>query len=165
MVIWFQGCTLGCPACFNPATHAHEPRWLVSVEELLERILAAEQSIEGLTVNGGEPLQQPEALLQLLASVRARTHLSIVLFSGYSMTEIQQMALGPGILAHVDVLIAGRYVHTRRLARGLLGSANQTVHLMTKRYNLEDLEHVPIAEVWISTDGTISRSGIDPQPW
>lgn len=162
MVIWLQGCTLGCPVCFNPATHAHEPRWLVSAEELLERILVAEPNIEGLTVSGGEPLQQLEALLQLLASVRVRTNLSIILFSGYSMTEIKQMALGPDILAQVDVLIAGRYVHTRRLARGLLGSANQTVHLLTQRYNLEDIEHVPVAEIWIGADGTTSGSGIDP---
>ena len=21
-VVWLQGCTLGCPGCFNPSTHA-----------------------------------------------------------------------------------------------------------------------------------------------
>ena len=25
-VVWLQGCTLGCPGCFNPATHARRRR-------------------------------------------------------------------------------------------------------------------------------------------
>jgi pyruvate-formate lyase-activating enzyme len=35
MVLWLQGCTLGCPGCFNPATHAPESRWQVPVAEML----------------------------------------------------------------------------------------------------------------------------------
>jgi anaerobic ribonucleoside-triphosphate reductase activating protein len=62
----------------------------------------------------------------------------------------------------VDVLIAGRYVQARRLALGLRGSANQTVHLLTARYTLEDIAQVPAAEVWIDAAGTVSISGITP---
>jgi anaerobic ribonucleoside-triphosphate reductase activating protein len=162
LVIWFQGCTLGCPGCFNAATHASEPRLMVSAEELVERMLAAERTIEGITISGGEPLQQPEALLQLLGAVRARTKLSVLLFTGYTLPEIRHLPLGPHILAQVDVLIAGRYVQARRLALGLRGSANQTVHLLTARYTLEDIAQVPAAEVWIDAAGTVSISGITP---
>ena len=162
MVIWFQGCTLGCPGCFNPATHATAPRWQVSSEALVEQIVAGAQHIEGLTISGGEPLKQPAALLQVLSAVRTRTTLSILLFSGYTLPEIRQMPLGPPILAQVDVLIAGRYVQTRHLARGLLGSTNQTVHLLTARYTLEEIERVPLAEVWIDATGNVSLSGIAP---
>jgi pyruvate-formate lyase-activating enzyme len=42
MVLWFQGCTLRCSGCFNPDTHAAEPRWQVSVEELMGRNIAIE---------------------------------------------------------------------------------------------------------------------------
>lgn len=162
LVLWLQGCTLGCPGCFNPATHAPEPQWQVPVEDLVGRIVAEAQAIDGITLSGGEPLQQPEALLALLAAIRTRTTLSVLLFSGYTLLEIRQMPLGPAILAHVDVLIAGRYVQTRRLAHGLRGSANKTVHLLTDRYTLEDIEHVPLAEVSIDTAGNILLSGIDP---
>jgi hypothetical protein len=70
--------------------------------------------------------------------------------------------LGPAIPARLDVLIAGRYVQTRRLAHGRRGSANQTRYFLTERYTPEDLEHVPPAEVSIDAAGNILISGIDP---
>ena len=161
-VIWFQGCTLGCPGCFNPATHASAPQQHIPVAVLVERLIADAPAIEGLTISGGEPLQQSEALLRLLSAVRTHTTLSVLLFSGYTLSEISQIPLEPAILAQVDVLIAGRYVQTRRLAHGLRGSANKTVHLLTDRYTLEDIEHVPPAEVWIDAARNISISGIAP---
>ena len=38
-VIWVQGCSLGCPGCFNPQTHAFSGGEVVTVEELFERIV------------------------------------------------------------------------------------------------------------------------------
>jgi len=78
------------------------------------------------------------------------------------MDEITAMPLGGDILRCVDVLIAGRYVHAQRLARGLRGSAKQTVHLLTRRYRTDDIEAIPAAEVLIDSRGNISISGIDP---
>ena len=34
LVLWFQGCTLGCPGCFNPTTHAPEPQWLEDIKHV-----------------------------------------------------------------------------------------------------------------------------------
>lgn len=161
-VIWFQGCTLGCPHCFNPETHSSTPRMMVSVAELVNGLTRLEGAIEGITISGGEPSQQAEGLLRLLAGVRASTQLSIILFSGYTLGEIQRMPLGPAILAFVDVLIDGRYVHARRLARGLRGSSNQTTHLLTDRYTLEQIERTPPAEIRIDADGTIWVTGVAP---
>ena len=33
--VWFQGCTLGCPGCFNPDTHPHEPRLVILDDPVL----------------------------------------------------------------------------------------------------------------------------------
>ena len=63
------------------------------------------------------------------------------------------------------MLIAGRYDRTRRRARGLVGSANKTVHLLTPRYTLDDLDSVPGAEVWLDEGGEVVLSGIDPLRW
>jgi hypothetical protein len=69
-VVWTQGCTLGCPGCFNPGSHPLEgPGGAVATDELATRILALRPEIEGLTVSGGEPLQQWDATVDLLASV------------------------------------------------------------------------------------------------
>jgi hypothetical protein len=118
-------------------------------------------SIEGLTVSGGEPLQQPEALLDLLARVRT-AGLSTLLFSGYTLGEIENQSVGRAVLDVVDVLVAGRYVQSRHLGQMLLGSANQHIHVLTSRYTLRDLAVVPRCEVVLHEDGSFTLSGIDP---
>jgi len=160
--VWFQGCSLGCPGCFNPETHPFEPRIPVPPGELVARLEREQDRLEGITVSGGEPLQQAEALVELVSGVRARTALSVVLFSGYSLAEIEAMRFGPVVLGLVDVLIAGRYIHSRRLGSGLRGSANQRIHLLTGRYSLPDIESCPSAEVVVGPDGTLTVSGIAP---
>src|SRR6266545_7596698 len=80
--IWFQGCSLGCPGCFNPATHPAAAGQRVRVGELVDRVLAERHAIEGVTVSGGEPFEQPEALLALAQSLRPHG-LSVLVFSGF----------------------------------------------------------------------------------
>ncbi|MBU2483410.1 MAG: radical SAM protein [Proteobacteria bacterium] len=163
-VIWVQGCTLKCPGCFNPAMLPKEGGDLVPVEELFKRIKAPGDSIEGITVSGGEPLQQMEPLLDLLQRVRNETSLSVLVFTvtGYIWDEVVVMKGGDTLLAQIDALIAGRYDRSGRVAKGLLGSSNQTLHLISDRYSLEDLEAIPTAEVVITGNGEIMKSGIDP---
>ena len=157
-VVWFQGCTLGCPGCFNPATH--DPG---GGHEVDPAALAADihPGIDGISVSGGEPFQQPEALLDILGRLDD-SGLSRLVFTGYTLEEVRVLPLGPPILAKVDVLVAGRYVASRRLARGLLGSGNQTIHLLTERYGLADFAGLPGREAIIHGDGSITLSGIDP---
>ena len=157
-VVWFQGCTLGCAGCFNPATHAAggTPR---EIGELVAEARAAR--VEGITLSGGEPLQQPEAALALLRAARA-AGLTTLVFSGYTIDEIRAQPLGPAVLAELDVLVDGRYVSTDRHATGLRGSANQRIHCLTSRYSIEDVESTPVAEVRIAPDGTAVLTGVDP---
>ena len=164
-VLWLQGCTLGCPGCFNPLSHPAEGGELWQVESLLERLEAAEREpepVEGLTLSGGEPLQQLPALLELLRGLRKRTRLSVLLFSGFEWSEIQRLPGGAELPALLDILIAGRYREEERLAQGLLGSANKQAHYFTPRYTLADLKAVPPAEVWITPQGELIFSGIHP---
>lgn len=164
-VLWVQGCSLGCPGCFNPDTHAFVGGERVPVDDLFQRLVALSTSIEGLTISGGEPLQQRGALLALLRRVRRETPLSIVLFTGYTWEEVQHRPEAEVLLPCVDVLIAGRYAAAQRLARDLRGSANKTVHLLTDRYTMADVQAVPPAEVIITETGDIVVSGIDPVRW
>jgi anaerobic ribonucleoside-triphosphate reductase activating protein len=159
-VIWMQGCTLGCPGCFNPATHPDfggEPR---NVAALLQE-LAATRGIEGLTLSGGEPMQQAAAAAQLLAGARS-LGLSTLVFSGYARDEIELLPDGPAALAVMDVLIDGRYRAGERHAMGLRGSENQRILLLTDRYSLAEVEATPVAEIRISRDGKVVLTGVDP---
>jgi len=160
-VIWFQGCNLGCPNCFNPLTHPADGGLLRDTEDLATEIRELHPKIEGLSISGGEPFQQPDALFNLLQHLSG-SGLSILIFSGYTLAEIQQQPLGPSILPYIDVLIAGRYVNTRPVGHSLLGSANQTIHLVSDRYSLRDLQQVPRREFILHGDGQVTSTGIDP---
>ena len=125
--------------------------------------MAARQGeISGVTISGGEPLQQPRALRQLVVGLRARTGLSILLFSGYRRAEIEAMPEGPAILACIDVLVAGRYMPSRHKGEGLVGSSNQEIHLLSDRYRLSELQRTPPGEVVIDQTGRITVTGVVP---
>ncbi|MEU1950135.1 4Fe-4S cluster-binding domain-containing protein, partial [Streptomyces sp. NPDC020125] len=72
--IWTQGCGLACAGCMS--RHTWDPlggasRTVPSLVGLWREALA--RGADGLTVSGGEPLDQPAALEALLAgAVRAR---------------------------------------------------------------------------------------------
>lgn len=164
-VLWVQGCSLGCPGCFNPDTHAFDGGESVAVDDLLARLVALQGSIEGVTISGGEPLQQRLPLLRLLQRVRQETGLTTLLFSGFTWAEIRQMPDATALLACLDILIAGRYEASQHLARDLHGSANKSIHFLTNRYSLSDLQAIPSAEVIITREGEVMVSGIDPIGW
>lgn len=171
MVVWFQGCTLNCPGCFNPDTHPHEPRIVMAVDDLAARIKGEARTIEGISISGGEPLEQREALIELLSRVRAETDLSTLLFTGWTWEEIGALPERDALISALDAVVAGRYDRTQRLdgtgegacaTDGLRSSANQTLHLLTGRYAPSDLENIPPAEIVIDSSGTITISGVDP---
>ena len=161
-VVWFQGCTLGCPGCFNPTTHDAAGGRAVPIDALVgELTAAAATGVEGLSLSGGEPLQQPEAARALLDAARA-LGLSTLAFSGYTIEEIRELPGGPDVLARLDVLIDGRYVARERLAIGLRGSANQRIQLLTDRHARRDVEDTPVAEIRIGPTGDVVLTGVDP---
>ena len=164
-VIWTQGCSLNCPGCFNPQTHPGQSGETVPVDELAAWVVAQSPPIEGLTVSGGEPFQQAQALAELLGHVRRGSNLSTLVFTGYTQKELANFPGAADALANIDVLIAGRYIHSQRLAVGLSGSTNKIFHFLTSRYTIADLEPTPEAEIWIQPDGSVRFSGINPLKW
>ena len=158
-VVWLQGCTLGCAGCFNPTTHDAGGGRELALDEIVDEMRRS--GSEGLSLSGGEPLQQPAAALALLDAARA-LGMSTLAFSGYTRQEIDALPGGPDVLARLDVLIDGRYVAGERFATGLRGSANQRIQLLTDRYTLAEVEATPTGEIRIGPDGVIVLTGVDP---
>jgi len=158
-VVWLQGCTLGCPGCFNPGTHAAIGGHELTIDELEQQM--ADAGVDGLSLSGGEPLQQPAGSIALLEAAR-RLGLSTLAFSGYTLDEIRSLPGGPDVISRLDVLIDGRYVAGERLAKGLRGSANQRIQLLTARHSLEEVESTPVAEIVIGPTGELVLTGVDP---
>jgi anaerobic ribonucleoside-triphosphate reductase activating protein len=161
-VIWFQGCGRGCPGCFNPRTHHRDGGEVVEVETLLRRIEDQQEEIDGVSISGGEPFEQPESLLALAAGLRSRTDLPLLIFSGFALEEIRGRPLGAEILERTDVLIDGPYVQDLGPGDGLRGSANQRVHLLGDRCDIKEQRADAVAELVIGPTGRISISGLDP---
>lgn len=156
-VVWLQGCTLACPGCFNPGAQDARGGFESDVESLALELLSHPE-LEGVSISGGEPFQQPEALAQLLARLRP-AGLSTLVFTGYTSEALRTRPHGPRILSLVDVLVAGPYRRELHLGAGLLGSSNQRLHLLTPRYRPADFAALPPCEVILHRDGSVTISG------
>lgn len=157
LVVFFQGCDRGCKGCFNTDTHSMDARSIYTPEDLLDDFLT--DSVEGLTVSGGEPFLQSVGLGRLLCLARSRS-LSTVVYTGYAIEELRAIPGGARALEYIDVLIDGPFVEAMKeptlLARG---STNQRVHLLTKCYNASDLLMPARSEITISPGGIVTETG------
>ncbi|MCW3488666.1 4Fe-4S single cluster domain-containing protein [Dethiobacter alkaliphilus] len=130
--LWVQGCSHRCIDCMSPELFSREEGVRAEVKQVFEQILALAEGHDGLTVSGGEPFEQPEALCLLFSLIREHTSLDILVYSGYTMTEVLVGSqAGVEMLARADVLIDGRYrwdLPTNKLWRG---SENQQMHLLS----------------------------------
>lgn len=155
---------MNCPGCFNPETHSFTGGTTVAVSDLLGCILKAQEqhALTGLTVSGGEPLQQGEALIELLEAVRQKSNLNTIVFTGFEDREIEAMPVYERLRSCVDVLISGRYSKSERLGDGLRGSSNKKLHYFSQRLRLQDFESLSTTEVIIDERGGVVVTGIDP---
>lgn len=132
-VIFTQGCPHHCPGCHNPQTHDFAGGEEADVEKILSQIFG-NPILSGVTLSGGEPFAQAEALVPIAEAVKERgKHLMI--YTGYVLEELQKMA-SPGVqrlLELADMLVDGPFVLAERdLTLRYCGSSNQRVIDMAK---------------------------------
>lgn len=127
LAVWFQGCSVRCPGCVSMDTWAPRP-----ADATVEQVLAgssAVQEADGLTVTGGEPFDQPEALLALLRGWRLLNGGDVLVFSGHPLE-----ALAPRLAAFeglIDCLIADPFRASAGQTLALRGSDNQRLVCLT----------------------------------
>lgn len=134
-VVWVQGCPFQCRGCIAPEWIPRRPASEVVPAELAAELLA-HPGVTGFTFSGGEPMAQAAALAQVIEIARRQRDLTLICFTGYRLAELRIRPPGPSIaelLAQTDVLIDGRYIAARNDGRGMRGSSNQRVHLLTGR--------------------------------
>ena len=164
--LWLQGCGIRCAGCCNP--HLFDPKGGERVDPavLLAEMAAVRGEIEGVTLLGGEPMDQAGALVPLLQGAHG-LGLSVMLFSGFTLGELRARA-DPAVrdvLALVDVLVDGRYDASRpEPDRSWAGSTNQRFHYLTDRYSPaieRPATGAPLrtVEVRIGLDGRLSANG------
>ena len=137
-VLWVQGCCFRCPGCVSPDWIPQKQANLIDPQQLATTILSV-PGIEGLTVSGGEPMLQANALSELFTYLRQQREISIICFTGFTLAQLRAKD-DPHInrvLALIDVLIDGQYISELNDNKGWRGSSNQIVHHLSNRHLAE----------------------------
>lgn len=149
-VVHFQGCSLHCPGCWNPSLQKFRGIEMTALE-VAQRFEEATrlESLQGVTFSGGEPMQQAEALLEVMREIRrVAPAVSLGMFTGYTEGELaagryvtrprataeRKRELWRTIQGLLDFAVMGRYDQTQPVREPLRTSRNQRLVLFTNRY-------------------------------
>ncbi len=165
--IWLQGCSHACPGCFATDLWDRQGGTDINAETLCHRVLANADRIEGITLLGGEPLDQADELLPAVIEIK-KQGLSVTVFTGYVYEDIEAHGSEPQkeILKYTDLLIDGEYMEELRdFSRPLVGSSNQRFLFLTDRYGEEDIRRMDNSiEIRIDPNGVAAINGMGDFP-
>ncbi|HEX6470510.1 MAG TPA: 4Fe-4S single cluster domain-containing protein [Streptosporangiaceae bacterium] len=161
--IWTQGCTIGCPGCLSRDTWDPDPGAAVPVSAVLGWLASLAGPVDGVTISGGEPFQQPEALAALLRGIHewraanaGQAAPDVLVYSGYAFSRLARSPRTRDLLALCDAVVAGPYVAGRGDGGPLRGSANQRLVPLTdlghRRYDDLDAVAAGRSRIQVSVD-------------
>ncbi len=145
--IWLQGCSIRCPSCCSLDTWEFSDDRGMDVDSLIGWCReVAKDSLDGITISGGEPFDQPLALLTLLKSLcdwrdESRRHFDVLVYTGYSEQRLKRDFSEQ--LLHVDAMVVGPFKESASGQKPYCGSDNQQMVVLTEvakeRYGSEGL--------------------------
>lgn len=128
-VIQLAGCSIRCEGCYVPETHDPSSGSKSSIADLVREVVSKRNRHDGVTILGGEPFDQADALAALAAELK-REGLHVVVYTGYELSalgeRIHPKELLSRVLDSVDILIDGPFRRAEAIGAGeYRGSANQ----------------------------------------
>ena len=166
-VIWVQGCDFGCKGCIVPESWDRDAAEEVDISELVAWVLN-QPNIEGVTLSGGEPMLQAEALSILIDELREAKDLGVVCYTGYRLEHLKKLGdiSQNNLLKKIDLLIDG--VYSENLQDDLLwrGSNNQSLLLLSDRYReflQSQSDRSAGLEFFLNGTGEVGFSGVPIQ--
>ena len=129
-VIWTQGCLHNCPGCHNPQTHDFNGGFLKDVKGLCEEIKEVPFQ-DGITLSGGDPLEQIDACLEIAKYVH-EIGLNVWCYTGYTMEALlrrsQKEENLKELLSNIDVLVDSPFIiDLKSYNVPFRGSSNQRI--------------------------------------
>ena len=160
-VYWLQGCTLACEGCWNTQFWPSKGGDLIDVDRLLSE-LTDRQDIDGITLLGGEPLQQAPQVEKLMIGCK-KLGLTVFLYTGYEVHELTSTMQRCVDLA--DIVVLGRFVQALRNTNlRWRGSENQRLMINNPKYRYMDMSEQNEVEIHLDTSGGVSVVGYgEPQ--
>ncbi len=147
--IWVQGCMKNCPGCVTLDARPLYGGYEMDVDTLA-RLVLRRPDIEGLTISGGEPFLQGDALYRLILKIRCAADIGVILYTGYAYEEIG----GQPLAGQCDAIIDGPYLADLDDGRSLRGF----------RKSAADSADIPISGLnflW----SRAKNYGMDPALW
>ena len=144
--LWLQGCTIHCPGCVSQDTWPRDATKRIAVADLVAWCRRTSgDALDGVTISGGEPFEQPLGLLALLRRLGAwrrerRLDFDLLCYSGLPLRVLERRHAD--VLALLDAVIPEPYVEP--LPQGGLwrGSANQPLVPLSERGRARYAAHV-----------------------
>jgi len=132
---------------------------------LVSRLAIWLPETEGITISGGEPFDQPDALTALLKILRQKTSVDILVYSGYPIEVLTPtLEKKPGL---IDALISDPFDLSVQHTRPLRGSDNQRLHLLTTlghetfaQYERPLVQSDKSLDVMFDEDGSVWFAGV-----
>lgn len=85
-LVFFQGCDIHCPGCQNPTAWDIKKGKEYSVKNLADLIKEGTFNRK-ITITGGEPLMQKEALIELLNELKGY---DVIVYTGHQKEEVPE---------------------------------------------------------------------------
>ncbi len=140
-VAFFQGCNLRCKYCHNPDTWKLSSGEETSPQELVQKAIRYlpyfKSSGGGITCSGGEPLLQPEFLIEVLKLCKSKGLHTAIDTSGYGIGRYKE------ILEYTDLVILDLKHISNKGFSDLTGGNIEVFWEFAKELNKSN------AEVWI----------------
>ena len=162
--IWVAGCSIQCDGCFNPHLFDASVGEDRLAAEIVPVILSVQPAVEGITLLGGEPFDQAQAL-SVVAAEAQEAALNVMTFTGFTHEHLLRRArkdAGVGdLLASTDLLVDGPFIAAQvDSSRPLLGSRNQRFLPLSREGEqmVHRLEPDGL-EVTVAADGRVSVNG------
>jgi anaerobic ribonucleoside-triphosphate reductase activating protein len=136
--LWVQGCRLRCPGCASVDTWIPGRGRRLEVAELARTISAEAiaRGLDGLTLTGGEPFDQAEALAALVERVRGGLTgwagaggFDVLAFTGYAAAAAPARA--GALWKRLDAAVCGPYRPDQPSQSPLVASANQELLVLS----------------------------------
>lgn len=126
--IFVTGCTHGCKGCFNREywDFTYGKEWDNDATNTVISYLK-EPVVSGLTLLGGEPMQNLE-LTKVLRDIKKEVNKNIWIYSGYTYEQIIKDPKKLELLKECDILVDGLFIEElKNLKLKFRGSENQRI--------------------------------------
>ena len=133
LAVFVQGCPHACPGCHNPNSHDFAGGYLSDTAEVIAK-MGKNPLVRGVTLTGGEPMMQAEALCEIASAAREKG-LNVWCYTGFTLEALKREGntARMRLLSLIDVLVDGPYIaHERSLDLSYCGSKNQRLIDMKK---------------------------------